>query len=314
MGRLRIASLSSGELRRRLQNNDLVVSMPPFVVRFRSNVPSLTSDFLMLYGGYELADVNDFADFHVEIRYVPNLKRLFDPEIRFYFDGTPSFSVLPAQQSFPTLEWGLNWCVAAHSHHYLVVHAAVLERNGFALIMPAPPGSGKSTLCAALMMNGWRLMSDELTLYDRNTGRIYGHPRPVSLKNRSIDVISSAFPDSVMTTPVMTESKGMVALLKPPESAVVSATVPAKPRWLVLPKYEQGTEARFERQGSARTFALIAEQSFNYDLLGLDGFNAVGSLVDQCICAKFTYSDLDEAMSLFQNIEAHLHEVASATP
>lgn len=311
---MRVASLSSGELTRRLQKNELIVRMPPFVVRFRSDVPSLTRDFLTLYSDYELADMNAFADFHVEIRYVPNLKRLFDPEIRFYFDGIPSFSILPAQQSFPTLEWGLNWCVAAHSHHYLVIHAAVLERNGYALIMPAPPGSGKSTLCAALMMNGWRLLSDELTLYDRNTGHIYGHPRPVSLKNRSIDVILSAFPDAIMTTPVMTESKGMVALLKPPESAVVAAAVPAKPRWLVLPKYEQDTEARFEHQGSARTLALIAEQSFNYDLLGLDGFKAAGSLLLQCSCVKFTYSNLDEAISLFENIEAHIHEVTGVTP
>jgi len=105
----------------------------------------------------------------------------------------------------------------------------------------------------------------------------------------------------------------MVALLKPLESAVASAAIPARPRWLVLPKYEQATEARFERYGSARTFALIAEQSFNYDLLGLDGFNAIGSLLDQCVCAKFTYSDLDEAMSLFQNIDGHIPEVASVT-
>jgi predicted ATPase len=33
----------------------------------------------------------------------------------------------------------------------------VVERDGHALILPAMPGSGKSTLTAALVQRGWRL-------------------------------------------------------------------------------------------------------------------------------------------------------------
>ena len=65
------------------------------------------------------------------------------------------------------LEWGLNWCVAGHAHQYLMLHAAALERNGRAVILPGDPGAGKSTLTAALMLSGWRLLSDEITLVDR---------------------------------------------------------------------------------------------------------------------------------------------------
>jgi predicted ATPase len=45
-----------------------------------------------------------------------------------------------------------------------MLHAAVVEKNGKALILPALPGSGKSTLSAALAMNGWRFLSDEFTM------------------------------------------------------------------------------------------------------------------------------------------------------
>jgi HprK-related kinase A len=81
------------------------------------------------------------------------------------------------------LEWGMNWCIASHMHYYLMLHAAVLERDGHALIMPGDPGAGKSTLTAALMLDGWRLLSDEIALIDRNDGLLYGLARPVSLKN-----------------------------------------------------------------------------------------------------------------------------------
>ncbi len=92
------------------------------------------------------------------------------------------------------LEWGLNWCVSAHCHQYLIFHAAVIEKSGRALILPAPPGSGKSTLCAGLVNRGWRLLSDELTLIDIASCGVVPLPRPVSLKNASIDVIRAYAP------------------------------------------------------------------------------------------------------------------------
>jgi ABC-type thiamine transport system ATPase subunit len=87
----------------------------------------------------------------------------------------------------------LNWCVAGHAHHYLMLHAAVLEKNGRAVVLPGDPGAGKSTLTAALMLDGWRLLSDEITLINRRrwTART-GLARPVSLKNASINIISHA--------------------------------------------------------------------------------------------------------------------------
>ena len=80
------------------------------------------------------------------------------------------------------LEAGLNWCIGNLAHQYLVIHSATLERGGRALLMPAPPGSGKSTLCAALITRGWRLLSDEFALVDPATGLLVPVPRPVALK------------------------------------------------------------------------------------------------------------------------------------
>lgn len=56
-------------------------------------------------------------------------------------------------------------------------------------IVPAPLDSAKRTLCAALVGKGWRLLSDELALVRLDTGELVPLPRPISLKNASINII-----------------------------------------------------------------------------------------------------------------------------
>lgn len=289
-----------------LSRGELTLQLSPFVVRFNSNVPAIARDIQILYADFDVLPNTDFADFHVELRFVFGIRRWLSPQVQFFFDGRPSFSNLPVAQAFPTLEWGLNWCVAAHSHQYLVIHAAVIERDGVTVLLPAPPGAGKSTLCAALIHRGWRLLSDELALFDFSSGLVFGMARPVSLKNRSIDIIRRFSPNSVLTTPVMTESKGLVALMKPPSGSVMRVIEPARPNWIILPKFEADSASLLVKHSPARTFLLIAEQSFNYHVHGQNGFKAVAALVDQCRCAQFTYSDLDDAIEVFSDLDSRL--------
>ena len=286
----------------RLQNGELLIDMHPFKVRVRSDIPSLADDICHVYQDFPLADPGSFADFHVEVSYERGLRRWIKPLARFYFDGRPSFIPLPAHQAFPMLEWGINWCIAAHSHQYLIIHAAVIEQGGRALVLPAPPGSGKSTLCAALINRGWRLLSDELALYDIERRLIYGMARPVNLKNQSIEVIHAHSPDAVMTSPVPDTTKGTVALLKPPMESVHRVAEPAIPTWIVLPRYQTGSDSLLEQHSKARTFMLIADQSFNYNVHGRTGFDAVGDLVAQCSCHQYTYSRLSDAESTFADL------------
>lgn len=273
--------------------------MHPFVVRVRSDISQLADDICLMYADFPVHESNKFADFHVEVSLERGIRRWLKPLARFYFDGRPSFIPLPARQAFPMLEWGINWCVAAHSHNYLIIHAAVIERDGKAIIMPAPPGSGKSTLCAALVNRGWRLLSDELALYDMAERLVYGMARPVNLKNASIDIVSAFAPNVVMTAAVPDTTKGTVALMRPSQESVFHIAEPAEPALIVLPSYKYGTDPLLESYGKAQTFMLIANQSFNYHVHGRAGFDAVGELVEHCRCLRFTYSRLEHAEQVF---------------
>lgn len=298
----KVRDLSERELRRLLERGDLLLHIAPFVARIRSDVPKAAREIALMYGDFALCPPGGFADFHVEVAREAGFRRWFKPQARFAFDGRRSFVPLPAEQVFPMLEWGLNWCVAAHAHQYLMIHAAVIEKGGRAAVLPAPPGSGKSTLCAGLVNRGWRLLSDELALYDIATGLIHGMARPVNLKNASIDVIRAFAPEAVFTAPVPDTSKGTVALMRPPAASVERAQEAARPAWIVLPRYVAGTEAELTAHGKAETFLLVAEQSFNYDIHGQRGFAALGELLDRCASYRFSYGHLDEAVAVFDRL------------
>ncbi len=299
---MKISDFSSAELESALIKNELLIGTPPFVVRIQSDVTTLSRDIAHVYADFDICPPGSFADFHIQIMREPGLRRWFKPLARFFFDGQPSFVPLPSYQALAMLEWGFNWCVAAHSHQFLIIHAAVVEKDGKAAVLPAPPGSGKSTLCAALVLRGWRLLSDELALYDMTAGMVWGMARPLNLKNRSIDVIQTFEPSAVFSIRVPNTTKGTVALLRPPHESVRRAREPARPAFVVVPRYEAGAAALLSSRSKASTLMLMAEQSFNYDIHGENGFRGMERLVDAVDCYDLTYSKLDDGIRIFQDL------------
>ena len=166
-------------------------------------------------------------------------------------------------------EWGLNWCVATYQSRYLCIHAAVLEKNGLAVILPAPPGSGKSTLCAMMMLQGWRLLSDEHCMLDPETGQILPCVRPLSLKNNSLAVINRLFPGVNLYQRTEGTHKGTMAYLQPTPVSWTQRHTSATPRLVIFPKYNakaEGLSGYALSQSSL--FMQLALNSFNYSVMG----------------------------------------------
>lgn len=277
--------------------------MGPFVSCIRTSLSNISDDLGLLYADFPLVEPDEFADFHVAFNRSAGLRHWFRPQVRFDADGITPFAPLPLNHAYPLFESAMNWCVSSRAHSYLMIHAAVVERDGFAAILPGVSGSGKSTLCAALVSKGWRLLSDELTLLRLEDGHIVPLPRPISLKNESIDLIGKYATNAVWSQTVNDTAKGKIAYLKPPTHSVLQANLPARPAWVVFPTYCSGAEANLEPVARARGFMDIADNAFNYDLLGMDGFNALSSLVSHVQCFNLTYSSLDDAIEIFSGLD-----------
>ncbi len=300
---IQLAELPHETLRAQLAGPGLNLRTGPFVNRVRSPLPDLVKGLRLVYADYTVSDPNDYADFHVALTCPSRLRRWIHPQAQFYFDGFPPFKPLPLAQAFPMLEWGLNWCVGNHCHQYLILHAAVLEKHGRALILPGAPGAGKSTLCAGLVYRGgWRLLSDELTLLRPGDGYVQPLPRPVSLKNASIEVIRAFAPGVVITPPAHDTSKGTVAHVRAPTTSVLRDRELVLPAWVVFPRYQNGAATRLERFPRGQAFLRLAELAFNYSLLGPSGFETLSRLMDTCESYTFEYSRLEEALAPFDGL------------
>jgi HprK-related kinase A len=296
---MRLADLNKAELVRRLSHRGLCFFAGGFSVCLHSKVPAIADGVLSQYGNNQLNDTG-FSDFHIKIHATSGLRRFIRPRVQFFLNGNAPFYPMPYTQAFPLLEWGMNWCVTNHCHEYLVIHAAVVEKNGQAIILPGTPGSGKSTLCAALAnTSGWRLLSDELAIYNYKSKMLVPNPRPVSLKNQSIDVIKKFAPSSIFSPTVHDTIKGSVAHMKPSLESIDGARKGAVPAFVVFPKYIAENNTGLEQVSKGDAFIQLAEHSFNYQILQGDGFQAVASLLDQTSCYKYTY-DGDLAVAIKQ--------------
>jgi HprK-related kinase A len=276
---------------------DAVLHIAPFTVRLRSPFAAVERHLATFYAGYRRCEPGTFIDFDIQVLPARGLRRWWHPQARFVLDGEEPFFPLPAEQAGPLFEWGLNWCVAQRPLGYLVMHAAVVARGSDALMMPGFPGAGKSTLCASLvLLEDWRLLSDELAVLDPVTGLVQAHPRPISLKNASIDIVG-AFPRCRLGAVYRDTRKGDITHAACPEGSVTAAGDPARVRWVVFPRFEAGAAPVCEEISRAEAFALISEQSFNNERMGEIGFDALCALLTDARCFELVYGSTEEGLA-----------------
>lgn len=281
--------------------------MGPFAVRLRVPFAPLVDSLQLLYADYPVLEDEALVDLHVGLGPPSPLRRRVKPIVRFTIDARAPFPDSPAAHALPTLEWGINWGIATRANHLLMLHCAAIERDGQAVLFPAWPGHGKSTLCTALVHSGWRLLSDEFGLVRPEDGAILPIPRLIPLKNESIEVIRSFAPEAYIGPSFYGTRKGTVAHVRPPAESVERQGEVARPGWLVFPRWVKDAPLTLEPMPKAQSFLMVATNAFNYPVLGETAFRLVGDMVRTCECFSLTYSDLDEAVTALDRLTRGAH-------
>jgi HprK-related kinase A len=311
---MQISDLDSVTLARQLAGKGIALDLGAARVRVHARVPGLAEALRTVYWAYPAEEASGFFDITVRLDRPRGIRRFFRPQVTFFVDGERPFEPFPADTHLPLLEWGINFCFAERSHDHLVLHAGVVERRGHAVVLPALPGSGKSTLTAALVCRGYRLLSDEFAVVRLSDGMTVPMLKPLALKNESIDVIRAFAPGVVLGPRFPKTRKGTVAHMAPDFASVAKRRMSARPSLIVFPKYVADTQLQCLPMLRSRAFTRLAVNSFNYSKLGPQGFDAVGELIESCECYSLQYSSLDEAVETLDELIEIVAEDVSTAP
>lgn len=284
-----------------LQSAGVQLEVGPLLVRIRSDMAGVAEHLERLYADFPMC-AGDEAHVDVAVVSARGVRRWLRPQASLFVNGAKPFLPVPAALAGPLVEWGLNWAIGRSAHRWVVVHAAVVERGGRAMILPAPPGSGKSTLCAALAFSGWRLFSDEFALIDPDTLRVSPMPRPISLKEASIPIIRRRHAEAVLTAQRRDVEGACFVHVRPPAESVLRAREDAAPAWVVLPRFVKGQKTTIERLPKAQALIQLADQSFNYNYLGVKGFTCLAEVIRHAACYTLEFGDLDDALAVLGDV------------
>ncbi len=274
----------------------------PFRVLLKTRLRGMVAVFARLYADFPLQEGEGIHDFNVELIDPAPLRRKLRPQSHFLLDGQAPFEPYPQDHAFPLFEWGLNYAIATRSHSWCLLHSAVVEKGGRALLLPALPGSGKSTLCAALMQRGWRLLSDEFGILDPDTGLLQPMPRPIPLKNHSIEVMQNFAPDGVFGPRFPRTRKGDVVHLAPTPESVARQHQTAQPAWVLFPRYRADAATRITPVAPTQAFVRLSNNAFNYQLGGERAFRALATLIRRVSCHDLVYGDLEDVVARIEDL------------
>jgi len=287
-----VGDLTPREVLGRLRDGGLSWRVGPYSIRALTDLRDVARGMAFLYSAFPLEPVDAIVDAELRIRAKP----LLPHRASIAVDGEVQYDWLPRRLVVPMAEWSLNVCVFHRSHQYFMLHAGVVEREGHALLLVGRAGSGKSTLSAALAHRGWRLLSDEVALIRPADLRIQPAPRPVSLKEQSIEIIRKWAPEAEIGPTWAGTSKGDVAHMLPGAACVARAQETAQARWIVFPAFDGSAGERLSPLSRAHGFLRAADNSFNYSVLGRRAFDTLTRVVDGCECFELSFSTLEGAV------------------
>ncbi|NVJ69284.1 MAG: HprK-related kinase A [Alphaproteobacteria bacterium] len=286
-----------------LSEKRLALKLGPFATRLNIG-DELTQRFILdMYQEAQVEIGNELlCDFSMTVR-PPNLYRRFFrkqivPDPGFNFPAVP----LPSALSPLALEMGLNLNVALQCFRFAIFHAGVVAKGSEALIISAKSGGGKSTLTAALMEDGFRLLSDEFAILDIQDATLKAYPRPVSLKNQAIDVVK-AFAGSENVSATFTDTpKGNIAYRRIRASDVAAAGQPASASIILFPEFVEGAAPQITQIDLADAAMQLIASSPNYQVIGEPAFTALMVMLDGVQAFEIKYGNTEDSLEIVHDL------------
>lgn len=189
------------------------------------------------------------------------------------------------------LSWDVNRSAAEASSRYLLLHAAAVEHGGTGILLPGASGAGKSTTAAALVMDGFRYLTDELVAL--RGPEMLPFPKAVTLDRRSATALglSAGSAEDRETLHLPADELGPAPMASP-----------CAPRLVVFPLIDPSQPTSIDRLDGADAMLALSTNCVNLAEHGGGGVRRLAEVVEACRCYQLTVSDWGEACRLVQAV------------
>ena len=195
------------------------------------------------------------------------------------------------KEIFDTVHRATDWLAC--------IHAAAAGDNDVCIVLPGTGGTGKSTLCAALMHAGFTCFSDDRAFLDGKTLRIATSPHAICLKEGGWTALRSRFPE-IDTLPTHRYGGRSVRLLPPP-TPERRLSPPVK--CMVFPGYHPKRQTTLRPVSATEALARMMQATLRITPDAAK-VNAFLDWLRATPCYDLYYPSLDEAVPALREILA----------
>ena len=193
--------------------------------------------------------------------------------------------------------WHVNSEAIGGADHHLALHAGAVALDGKAVILPAPPDSGKTTLTAGLVRAGFEYLSDEAALIDPSTAMVHPFPRAMWMEPPTVELLGRTGGG----VPALEDDRNHYQVLAE-DLRSGSAGGPCPVGLVIAPMYQRGSTTRLEPIGRAEAVRMLAENSFNFPKFGARGLDVLHRLVAGARCFRLRVGDLESAVAAVSDL------------
>jgi HprK-related kinase A len=212
------------------------------------------------------------------------------------------FEPARADETFPYVEWAVNWEIPRVLPQYLQLHASSLEIDGAGVILPGQSGSGKSTLTAGLLARGAGYLCDEFALIHADTLKLHPYPKALCVKKPSHQAIESLGLSLYENRYYHKGAKGYVGFIDPVGVHAHALGQSCPIRTVIFPRYVEGAEPGLTAISRAEAAFALHEVCFN--LLGCNavGLDVIANMIRGADCYRLVSGELAKTCAVVEEL------------
>ena len=196
------------------------------------------------------------------------------------------------------LVWEISTRMPERTEDFLLIHAgSVVSPRGEGVLLPAPAGSGKTTLVTGLIRAGFKFLSDEVGVIDRAGATLHPYPRALNFKDGAEEILPDLRPSHV----VAPFGPGNRYVRAEDIRAGVMAN-PCEVRFVVFPRYEKGAATQITPLSPAATVKELWANAMNLRPFGGRALPILAAVAGRARGYRLLSGDLPDAVRAISEI------------